>query len=147
MKNFGLKSLGRYGACFFCHSSSYVPAYCRLGSQPGPTGTIAQTIGSWAHPDGFRVKAELCGTEGMLTYDSADAPIAVMPRQHGKKSSNAVVPSSPVDKSPYQLEWEDFIAHIGGHAPARVTPEDALAALHIAECALKSAKTGAPVTV
>ena len=111
------------------------------------SGAIAQTIGSWAHPEGFRVKAELCGADGMLTYDSADAPIAVMPRNHGKNSSNAIVPSSPVDKSPYQLEWEDFIAHIGGHAPARVTPEDALAALHIAECALKSAKTGAPVTV
>jgi hypothetical protein len=37
---------------------------------------IATLIGTWAHPSGFRVKVEVCGSDGMVQFDSADAPSA-----------------------------------------------------------------------
>jgi len=56
------------------------------------------------------------------------------------------VPGSPVSESPYQREWEDFIAWVQDkkHKP-RVSPEDGLIAVKMAEAALKSSATGQPV--
>jgi myo-inositol 2-dehydrogenase/D-chiro-inositol 1-dehydrogenase len=56
-----------------------------------------------------------------------------------------VVPSSPVAESPYQREWEDFIAWVQDNRTPRVTPEDGMMAVKMAEAALKSNATGQPV--
>ena len=56
-----------------------------------------------------------------------------------------VVPASPVAESPYQREWEDFIAWVQDGTKPRVSPEDALIAVKMAESALKSSATGKPV--
>ena len=108
-------------------------------------GMIATIIGTWAHPSGFQVKAEICGSGGMIQYDSKEAPIASMLRDTGDGPS-MVVPASPVAESPYHREWEDFIAwvQVKNHKP-RVTPEDGLMAVKMAEAALKSSETGKPV--
>lgn len=108
-------------------------------------GMIATIIGTWAHPSGFQVKAEICGDAGMIQYDSKEAPIASMVRSTGNGPS-MIVPGSPVAESPYQREWEDFIAWVQDkkHKP-RVTPEDGLIAVKMAEAALKSSATGQPV--
>lgn len=108
-------------------------------------GMIATIIGTWAHPSGFQVKAEICGDGGMIQYDSKEAPISTMVRDTGDGPS-MMVPASPVAESPYQREWEDFIAwvHDDKHTP-RVTANDALIAVKMAEGALKSSATGKPV--
>jgi len=110
-------------------------------------GMIATIIGTWAHPSGFKVKAEICGSGGMIQYDSTEAPISAMARDTGD-GPTMVVPGSPVAKSPYQREWEDFIAwvHDKKHRP-RVSPQDGLMAVKMAEAALKSSATGKPVTL
>lgn len=107
-------------------------------------GLIATVIGIWAYPSGFRVTAEICGEKGMLRYDSSDAPLAVHPREVSSGPA-MIVPLNPVEKSPYQLEWEDFAQWLKGAGEPRVTPGDAMAAVAMAEAALKSAETGQPV--
>jgi len=107
-------------------------------------GMIATIIGTWAHPSGFRVKAEVCGDGGMIQYDNHEAPISTMLRDTGNGPS-MIVPGSPVAESPYQREWEDFIAWVQDNRKPRVSPEDGLMAVKMAENALKSAATGKPV--
>lgn len=111
------------------------------------SGLIAYVTGSWAHPSGFRVKAELCGSDGMITYDSAEAPIECMMRHGAGRGPGMIVPASPVPVSPYQLEWEDFQAWLETGRKPRVTGQDALEALRIALAALESAKRGQPVSL
>lgn len=108
-------------------------------------GMIATIIGTWAHPSGFQVHAEICGDGGMIQYDSREAPISTMMRDTGDGPS-MMVPASPVAVSPYQREWEDFIAWVQDkkHKP-RVTPEDGMIAVKMAEAALKSSATGKAV--
>ena len=111
-------------------------------------GMIGQVIGTWAHPSGFRVKAEVCGSRGVLQFDSAQTAVETHMRKTARGDDpSVIVPGSPVDKSPYLLEWEDFTKWLNGEGEPRVTPEDAVSAVRIAEAALKSAETGAPVTL
>jgi UDP-N-acetylglucosamine 3-dehydrogenase len=108
------------------------------------SGIIVNTTGTWAHPSGFRVKVEVCGDGGMLTFDSAEAPLTVMMRETEGRPG-MIVPGSPVDVSPYQLEWQDFLGWIEGKGKPRVTPQDALAAVKMALGALQSAESGKEV--
>lgn len=108
-------------------------------------GAITHTVGTWAHPAGFRVKVEVCGDGGMLTFDSAEAPFALMMRESGGGRPGVLLPGSPVTVSPYQLEWQDFIGWLEGKWEPRVTPEDGLAAVRMAAAALESADQGKPV--
>ena len=114
----------------------YAQATMRMKS-----GLIATLVGSWAHPEGFRVKTEICGDGGMLVYDSGETALEHMTRIE-VGTAKTVVPGSPVEKSPYQLEWEDFLAWIEHDTPPRVTPEDGLRAVEMATAALRSAATG-----
>ena len=134
-------------AHIFCQTLMY--------SKPGPmdysqvtvrmkSGVIATVIGTWAHPQGFRVKTEICGSKGMLQFDSNESSLTAMKRATGKGPS-MIVPSSAEDISPYQLEWVDFIGWLEGKHKPRVTPRDALRAVEMAEAALKSARTKRPV--
>lgn len=109
------------------------------------SGLIATVIGTWAQPSGFRVMAEICGSRGMLQYDMNEAPLRLEERATAA-GPNWFVPMNPVAKSPYQSEWEDFLSWLDGTGTPRVTARDALAAVAMAEAALKSAKTGQPVT-
>ncbi len=108
------------------------------------SGLIATIIGTWAQPGGFQVKAEICGNSGMIQYDSLDAPMQAQMREVASGPS-MIVPGSPVKDSPYQREWEDFAAWITEGRPPRVTPEDGLQAVRMAEAALESSRTGKPV--
>ncbi|MCC6487175.1 MAG: Gfo/Idh/MocA family oxidoreductase, partial [Candidatus Hydrogenedentes bacterium] len=110
------------------------------------SGVIATTTGTWAHPAGFQVKVEVCGDNGMIQYDSNEAPISSMMRANASGTPGMIVPGSPVSVSPYQLEWEDFKRWLEGKGEPRVTPEDGVWAVRIALGALESAQTGQPVT-
>ncbi|MEK7794251.1 MAG: Gfo/Idh/MocA family oxidoreductase [Candidatus Hydrogenedentota bacterium] len=111
------------------------------------SGVIAQVVGSWAHPSGFRVRAEVCGSGGMIQYDSAQTPISIAPRAGAKGATGTIVPSSPIAESPYLLEWRDFAGWLADGKAPRLRPEDAVEAVRIAEAALTSNKTGQPVAL
>ncbi len=110
------------------------------------SGVLATVIGTWAHPSGFQVKVEICGEQGMLQFDSNDAPLSARPRQT-EAGPTMIVPMNPVAVSPYQLEWQDFIDWVEGRSTPRVTANDALRAVEMAEAALKSAAKRQPVTL
>ncbi len=132
----------------FCHAlqrSEPEPLDYAMMTFRMKNGTIAQVTGTWAHPEGFRVRTEICGTKGMLQFNSEDAPVSVMMRKTDGDGPTMIVPGSPVPKSPYQLEWEDFIGWLEGRHKPRVTPQDALEAVRMAAAALESAATGKPV--
>ncbi len=109
------------------------------------SGVICNIVGTWAHPSGFRVKVDICGDKGMVTFDSSEAPICAQLRQGAGAGPSTIVPGSPVLVSPYQLEWEDFAAWLAGKGEPRVTPEDGRWAVRMALGALESAETGQPV--
>ena len=111
------------------------------------SGLIAKVVGTWAHPSGFRVEAEVCGDKGMLQFNSDETPMTAVKRAQSGGIPGMIVPASPVAVSPYQLEWEDFAVWLEGRSEVRVTPEDALEAVRMAAAALKSAETGKPVTL
>jgi predicted dehydrogenase len=111
------------------------------------SGVIANVVGTWAHPSGFQVKTELCGESGMIQYDSADTPIHAMMRGSAGAGPGMIIPSSPVPVSPYQLEWEDFVAWLYEEREPRVTAQDGLEAVRLALAALQSAETGKAVTL
>ena len=132
--------------------------FCQAIQRPGPkpidyslmtfrmkSGVIATVIGTWAHPEGFCVRTEICGDQGMLQFNSEEAPISVMMRRRAGDGPTMIVPASPVATSPYQREWEDLLAWIEGKQEPRVTPEDALQSVRMVTAALKSAETGKPV--
>ena len=106
------------------------------------TGAIAQVIGSWAQAKGSApsLKIELCGTGGMIQYNSDEIPVRVSRRS----GEGGPVASSPMLKSAEELEVERFIAAMDdGGDPAGA--EDALRAVQVAEAACTSAKTGKAV--
>ncbi len=117
----------------------YAQATMRMKS-----GLIAAVTGTWAHPSGFRVKAEVCGSNGMIQYDSGETAISSQMRATGKGPS-MVIPMSADAVSPYQLEWEDFLVWIREDREPKVLPEDGLRAVEMGLAALKSAETGRPV--
>jgi len=109
------------------------------------SGLLAQVVGTWAHPEGFRCKVEVAGDGGLLTYDSDEMPVSMQRRTLPGEAPGMIIPGSPVAKSPYQREWEDFIAWIEGRGEPKMTPDDAVRAVEIADAALKSAESKKPV--
>ncbi|MFD1675543.1 Gfo/Idh/MocA family protein [Alicyclobacillus fodiniaquatilis] len=109
-------------------------------------GVIAHVEGSWAYPGGFRTELEVCGREGIVHYDSAQAaPIHTSLRTTAAGGSGVAVPESPLQKSPYQLELEHFVDCIAQNKEPIVRAEDAYKALEISLAALESAQTGSVV--
>ena len=109
-------------------------------------GIIATVTGSWAHPSGFKVLVEVCGDNGMITFDSREAPLASQLRGDGGMAPGVVLPASPVNDSPYYLEWNDFKGWLDGKHEPRVTPEDAVWAVRMGLAAIESAEKQQPVT-
>lgn len=107
-------------------------------------GAIAHVEGSWAHPAQFSYEFEVCGSLGMIEYDSKKTqPLKVLTANTQTGKPGVAVPESPLkDKHPYLRQIREFLAVIDGKTTPRVTPEDAIKALEISICALKSAKTG-----
>jgi len=107
------------------------------------SGAVAHVEGTWLDPAGFRTTFEVCGSEGMLEYDSRRNQAAVTSSTSGVRMDSAI---SGAD-DPYRLQLTTFVDAIrdGVHPP--VTPRDGLMAVAIAEAAVESAKNSKKVTV
>ncbi len=111
---------------------------------------ISHTAVCWAYPPGtFKVNFEICGTEGMITFDSQRAIPLMLSRTKIEpgKTDKVAVPSSPLFKNPYQLELEHFIDCLKRDEEPRVSGKDALESLRISLAAIESAQSGNPVSV
>lgn len=112
------------------------------------SGVIAQVEASWARPTGFLATAEVAGTEGLLSYSSAESVPLVIERRAAEGGGVGVtVPESPTSVSPYYLELEHFIDCLETGRDTDVRPEDGLEAVRIGEAALRSISTGQPVAL
>jgi predicted dehydrogenase len=111
------------------------------------SGMLAHVEGSWAHPAGtFYTRAELSGTEGLVTFDSRQTvPLTVSPRVVAGGGPGVAVPESPVNEGPYMQEMRHFLNVVRGAEALAVTPRDARAALAIALAVKQSIETGKPV--
>ena len=109
-------------------------------------GTIAHVEGSWAH-QGFGTRYEFAGSKGLLAHNSFAVNSLKVERNVPVMSDNPSVhvPRSPLHKSAYQLEIEDFLDALKTGREFRVSAEDAREALRIALAAVESAESGRPV--
>ncbi|MEW6046549.1 MAG: Gfo/Idh/MocA family oxidoreductase [Bacillota bacterium] len=109
---------------------------------------IAMAEGAWSYPPGspFQTEGELAGTAGLIQWSSRDS-VAVRLFRDAERMIEARLPASPLEPDPFQLEIEHFLDHVTQKAPLAITPEDAAAAVRVAEAATRSAREGKPVEV
>lgn len=120
------------------------------------SGALAHVEATWMDPSGFRVTFEVCGSEGMIEYDSRNTATL---RTHvasgtgagqdpggatAKPKGGAEAPLSPTD-DPYYQELRAFVDGVTQSKPLPVSPQDGWMAMSLALSALESAKTGKPV--
>ena len=112
------------------------------------SGAITHVSGGWVYPwPVFRTGFEIAGDGGLIVYESTDA-VPVTPYLIGKRDEGAAstgLPDSPVAENPWALELADFVSSIQGGGPPRVTAEDGLEAVRIANAVIDSSRTGRPV--
>jgi myo-inositol 2-dehydrogenase / D-chiro-inositol 1-dehydrogenase len=112
------------------------------------SGAITHVAGGWVYPwPVFRTGFEIAGDGGLIQYESTDAA-PVTPYLLGRKDEGEAttgLPDSPVAENPWALELADFVASIQGGGPPRVTAEDGVEAVRIANAVIESARTGQPV--
>lgn len=110
-------------------------------------GAISYVGGVWARPGTtFRTTFEIAGSAGFLRHDSTQYKPLVIDGGDPDESGTGLLPAMH-GVSPFATEIAEFArAFAGGPAP-RVTAEDGYAATVIAEAAITSLETGAPVAL
>lgn len=112
------------------------------------SGVIAHVEANWARPSGFLATAEVAGTEGLVSFSSAESvPLVIERRAADGERAGVTVPESPTSVSPYHAELEHFIECLETGRETDVRPEDGLEAVRIGEAALRSIGTGQPVAL
>ena len=105
------------------------------------SGAVAHVEATWMDPGGSRVSFEICGSGGMIEYDSRAAS-TVRTAVSGRSAIEA--PLSPTD-DPFYQELRDFLNSVEEGREPPVTIEEGIKSLQIAEAAWESAKTRKPV--
>lgn len=110
-------------------------------------GALSHIAGAWAYPPPtFRTHIEIAGDGGLLEFDSDDtAPIRNLILRKGGDAPDVGLPSSPTSESPYTTQIKEFYRCLSEGSPVRVSAEDGLAAVQIAEAAIESARRGEAV--
>lgn len=106
------------------------------------SGAIAHTETTWMDPAGFRVTLEVCGSEGMIEFDSRTLPTLRV------NTADAKLTEGPLSQKddPYYRELRSFLDSATQGTELSVTPYDGFMALSICLAALESARTGRVVT-
>lgn len=105
------------------------------------SGAIAHVEATWMDPSGFRTTFEICGSEGMIEYDSREQATI---RIHEEKGSIAQALNDP-SIDPYFLEIRGFLGSISAGVAPPVSAHDGAMAVSIAQAAIKSTQTKAMV--
>lgn len=111
-------------------------------------GALSHLAAAWAYPPPtFRTHIEIAGDAGLVEFDSdASAPIlSLVENPGGSDMPAAGQPSSPLAESPYTTEIREFYRILTEGGRPRVSVQDGLAAVQIAQAALESARTGSAV--
>ena len=107
------------------------------------SGAIAHVESTWMDPSGFRVTFEVCGSGGMIEYDSRFTP-SLRTSVDGSPAVN----EAPLDAAddPYYNQLHGFVTAVQEGKEPPVTGFDGLMAVSIAAAAIESAKTGKVVS-
>jgi len=107
------------------------------------SGAIGHIEASWAHKQGLsRTSLEIAGTRGLVEWDSRDKdPLETATFAGGV---HKLTPYGGRDY-PWYAELDHFLQCLASEAPFRVSPEDGLMAVKLAEAVLHSLRTGRPV--
>ncbi len=107
------------------------------------SGAIAHVEATWLDPGGFRATFEICGSEGMVEYDSRLTQTLHQPPTANRQPSS-ISPLLPHD-DPFYLEIRAFLDCVAAKTPPPVSGQDGLAAVAIARASMESAQTGKSV--
>lgn len=113
------------------------------------SGAVATVEATWMDPSGFRTTYEVCGSEGMIEYDSRNAASLrthLAPPKDGdppRRGGNEG-PLSGTD-DPYYRQMKGFLDAVRTGTPPPVSGLDGLIAVSIALAAMESARTGQAV--
>jgi predicted dehydrogenase len=102
------------------------------------SGAVAHVESTWMDPSGFRVTFEVCGSDGMIEYDSRTAAAL---RTHTAGGTRLESPLAAED-DPYLKQLKDFVRACQNDGPGAVSGYDGFMALSISVAALRSARTG-----
>ncbi len=105
------------------------------------SGAVAHCEGTWADPGGFRTAFEVCGSGGMIEWDSRN--VASL-RTHLYGSSASESPLAQAD-DPYFRQLSDFLGAVRDSRPMPVSALDGAMAVSVAEAAIESNRTGRAV--
>ena len=112
------------------------------------SGAITHVAGGWVYPwPVFRTGFEIAGDGGLIQYESSEAA-PVTPYLIGERAGSEAgtgLPDSPVAENPWAVELADFVASIQSRQPPRVSAEDGLEAVRIANAVIESSRTGRAV--
>ena len=113
------------------------------------SGAIFHMEATWAHASGFRYGFEYAGSRGIIGFNSEKMPpLQLMIKSNTTEGNHtAVVPESPLLKSPYQVELEAFLAAVRERRVPPITGESALRALQLALAARLSSQELTPIFV
>jgi myo-inositol 2-dehydrogenase/D-chiro-inositol 1-dehydrogenase len=101
------------------------------------SGTVTHVNGIWGNPGlGFRSGFSVAGAEGLLEHDSLR--YSVLDYDGFTTADSSYLPPVDVTSSPYTAELADFARAIRDGGPARVTAEDAVEAIRIADAVNRS---------
>jgi len=111
------------------------------------SGAISQVSGLWGPPSQlFGTEFCVTGTDGSLSHNSF-AEGSYRLRSAKPTTDNGFLPPTDPQESPYAAELDDFVRAVQGGPEPRVTAEDGLIAVRMANAALESIQTGQPVTM
>jgi len=106
-------------------------------------GAISYVTGTWAAAGTtFRTTFEIAGTGGLLRHDSRDHPPLVVDAAARRSTGTGLLPATPFVESPFLSEIREVYTAFRGGPPPRVSAQDGLQALRVAEAAAESLRTG-----
>jgi UDP-N-acetylglucosamine 3-dehydrogenase len=104
-----------------------------------PDGPICHLHGSWAEPEGFSQSAEVCGTGGMLSYDSRGREeLDFAAHAAAGDGPTALPPPPPGTHDPFGMQLSDFARAIRTGTPMPGDIDWAIGSLRIALALLES---------
>ncbi|MET1004301.1 MAG: Gfo/Idh/MocA family oxidoreductase [Propionibacteriaceae bacterium] len=110
------------------------------------SGAISYVTGTWARAGTtFRTTFEIAGTGGLLRHDSREHPPLVVDGGTPSEEGTGLLPATPFVESPFLTEIREIYTAFRGGPPPRVSADDGLQAIRIAEAALESVSTGQAV--